>query len=519
MQNITVQKLVLALVTLAGFLAAPWICSELLGGNTLPFSLLLGIGFLLIFVFIFKDKCWLSIPFCLPMGGSINILPIHFTPFELSILLVLGYFFLQFIMTDRRSLRFGPPGIWIPLLIIAVILIYHWGRGGGIGLTMFGGDASGGRRFFTILSGILVFPVLLWFSSPEEKTLRMVPVMYVLGNLMEFLPWVASTLAPAVAPMIYRFYTTVNLDAYSEAAGVSEIAIARYGPLGFIGLGIQVALISYYPARLWVRPSHWFVPFLSMICLLAVIFSGFRSFLFNYCLVSFVALFFSIRWTSLLLLPLGVIVVAIMCLGQGSAFELPLSIQRTLSPLPGKWNSLATGSADSSNEFRETIQKIYRDEFMDKAGWFGDGFKYDQSFMLDRALSFSERWRMQGGEEQARGFIQVRDHHVGWVAAHHTMGTAGLIAFVFLCVDSLVLVFRSVAKVPLGKLSPPQVWSCALIVQIIISYFTVFGSPHLFLPQLCVLLGIALLSFQPPFSFHSPNFPAPWPASKGRTHD
>jgi hypothetical protein len=230
--------------------------------------------------------------------------------------------------------------------------------------------------------------------------------------------------------------------------------------------------------------------------LLGVIVSGFRSYLFNYVVVSVLALFFSIRWTSLMLIPLGAVVVAVLCLGQGSAFNLPLNIQRTLSPLPGNWSPVARETAEASNDFRDNIQKIYVEEFMGNSGWFGDGFKYDQKFMWDRALSFSERNNLRGAEEAARGFIQVRDHHVGWVAVHHTIGTAGFIAFVALCISSLVLVFRSIWKVPLGRLSPAQVWASALIVQIIISFFSVFGAVHHFIPQLCVLLGAAIVSYR-----------------------
>ena len=496
MQNLTVQKLVLALVALGAFLAAPWICAETLGGNMVPFSLILGVGFLLFFVFVLGDKCWLSIPLCLPMTGSINILPIHFSPFELSILLTIGYVSIQFIMTDRRSFSFGPPSIAIPLLVIAGILMYHIVKGGGIGLTMFGGESSGGRKVFTILVGMLALPAILWFPPLEDRWLHKIPLFYFMGTIFDFLPWLATTLAPGIAPMIYRFYTGVNMDAYSMAAGFSDISVTRYGPLGPIGVGVQVALISFFPARLWIRPNHWWIPSLSLLCLVAVIFSGFRSYLFNYALVSILALFFSIRWASLMLIPLGVVVIASLCLGQGAAFNLPLSIQRTLSPLPGNWSPVAKETAEASDDFREAIQRIYQNEFLEKAGLFGEGYTYDQKFMWDRALSFSERWQLRSGDDQARGFIQVRDHHVGWVAAHHPIGAVGFAAFLALCFSSVVFVFRSIWKVPVGKLSPPQVWSSALIIQIIISYFAVFGALQQIIPQLCVLLGAAVISYR-----------------------
>jgi hypothetical protein len=48
--NFTVQKLVLGLITLGAFVAAPWLTNEFLGGNPLPLAFLFGIGFLEVFL-------------------------------------------------------------------------------------------------------------------------------------------------------------------------------------------------------------------------------------------------------------------------------------------------------------------------------------------------------------------------------------------------------------------------------------------------------------------------------------
>ena len=56
MQNITVQKIALFLVTVGAFFFAPWICAETLAGNSIPLSLTLGVGFLLVFMFALGDS-------------------------------------------------------------------------------------------------------------------------------------------------------------------------------------------------------------------------------------------------------------------------------------------------------------------------------------------------------------------------------------------------------------------------------------------------------------------------------
>jgi hypothetical protein len=172
-------------------------------------------------------------------------------------------------------------------------------------------------------------------------------------------------------------------------------------------------------------------------------------------------------------------------------------MQRTLSPCPGKWSRIATDSAESSNDFRDAIKKTYREEFMGESGMFGSGYKYSAAFMRDSALSFYTRNVMADPSSEARGYITQRDHHVGWVAVHHPIGTIGLILFIFLCLGSLYLVLSNILRVESSLVSPQQCWSSALIIQIIFSYFTVFGAMQHFIPELCILLAIAIISFRP----------------------
>ena len=496
MSNFTVQKLVLGLITLGAFLVAPWLTNEFLGGNPLPLAFLFGVGFLLLFVFVLRDNCWIAVPLCIPMGGSLNILPIKFSPAELAILLVIGYVVLQMIMTERRSITFGPAQIWIPGILFAGVLLYHWGRGGGLGLSMFGGEASGGRRFFTILSGMLVLPALLWFPLEKSPWLSRVPFLYLIGSLLDFIPFAITSAVPAVAPYIYRVYSSVNIEAYAGAQAFRDDSMVRVGQVASVALSIQLALLCYFPPRDWIRPKRWFVVPLSILSLGATVWSGFRSALFNYVVFSFVALFLRSRLLLLFTIPLIAGLIALFVVGQGSLFNLPLTIQRTLSPFPGKWDRRALGDAEASNDFRSTIKKVYKSDFMEKAGWLGEGYKFDARYMMARESDITTRQMEKSGEGQAKSFITARDHHVGWVALHHVTGWIGFGAFVLLCLGSLFYVWRHVLQPHLGDLPPEQVWATALITQNIITFFTVFGAIHSFIPPFCVYLAVAINSFR-----------------------
>jgi hypothetical protein len=494
--NFTVQKLVLGLITLGAFLAAPWLTNEFLGGNPLPLAFLFGVGFLLLFVFVLRDNCWIAVPLCLPLGGSLNILPIKFSPAELSILLVIGYVVLQMFMTKRQSVSLGPPQIWIPGVIFAGILLYHWGKGGGLGLSMLGGEASGGRRFFTILSGMLVLPALLWFPLGKSPWLSRVPLLYLIGSLLEFTPFAISSAVPALAPHIYRIYSSVNIEAYAGAQAFRDASIVRVGQIAPLCNALQLALLCYFPPKDWIRPSRWFVIPLSFLSLAGTIWSGFRSYLFNFFVISSVGLFLRSRFLLFLAIPFLAGVIALLVIGQGSLFNLPLTIQRTLSPFPGKWNREALMSTESSDDFRSNIQKVYKSDFMEKAGWLGEGYKYDAKYMGARASDIGTFSLENTGESSAKGFITARDHHVGWVALHHVTGWVGFGAFVLLCLGSLFYVWRHVLGPHVNDIPPEQVWAIALITMTIFSFFAVFGAIHNFMPPFCVFLAVAIQSFR-----------------------
>ena len=496
MSNFTVQKLVLGLITLGAFLAAPWLTTEFLGGNPLPLAFLFGVGFLLLFVFVLRDNCWIAVPLCLPMGGSLNILPIKFSPAELSILLVIGYVVLQMFMTKRQSVSLGPPQIWIPGILFAGVLLYHWGKGGGLGLSMFGGEASGGRRFFSILSGMLVLPALLWFPLGKSPWLSRVPLLFLIGSLLEFTPFAISSAAPTLAPYIYRVYSSVNTEAYAGAQAFRDDSLVRVGQIGPLCLVIQLALLCYFPPRDWIRPSRCFVIPLSILTLVGTIWGGFRSALFNYFILNSTALFLRARFVFFLGLPVFAGVIALLVLGQGSLFKLPLTIQRTLSPFPGKWDRSALRSAEGSNEFRDDIQRVYKSDFMEKAGWLGDGYKFDARYMANRAADFGTMRMEASGDALAKGYITVRDHHVGWVALHHVSGWVGFGAFVLLCLGSLSYVWRHVLRAHLGDIPAEQIWATALITQFVFGFFIVYGAIQNFIPPFCVFLAVAIQSFR-----------------------
>jgi hypothetical protein len=485
----------MALITLGFLVFSPWLISEVLSGNTIPLALFGGTGFLLVFFFVLKDYCWLSIPFCLPLQGSLTMLPVKFSPFELSILLTIAYVLVQFVMTNRRSFPTFPLALFVPILIIFIIIIFQWAKGGSLGLFIFGGESSGARKMFSILLGCLLLPVILWFPPLAHAQARLIPLLYLAGAFLEFTPYLFSSFIPAAAPFMYRFYTTVNLEVFESTMVGHQSAFSRIGQLGFVGLALQLTLLSFFPPAAWLRPSRWFVPILSVASLAATIASGFRSYLFNFLVATSAVLFFRIRAVSFIFVAVFLFFIGFLALGQGPLFQLPLQVQRTLTFLPGDWDLQAIESAKSSNVFRDDVQEVYMSEFFKDAGLFGQGYKHDARYMKDKAFSFYDPSKMAADDKElVRGFIILRDHHVGWIAVHHPIGWVGFFAFIFLCGSSLVIILHRILIIPRTLLSPDSLWSGALIFQQVLAFFSVFGALQNFMPIFSVCMAVFLRS-------------------------
>ena len=250
MHNLTVQKVCLVLITLAFFVAAPWITSETLGGNSMPLVVLGGTAVLLLLVYGLGDRCWLLIPFCLSIEGNLNFLPINFSMQELAIITVFCYLLFRMIFGLDVAWRLGPALLWIPLAGVLGVLLYHWIRSGDIGIKVLGGSGWGGRKYFKVLLAAFCIPLLASFPGMRWKDLQKVPLIYFFGAFVDIIPDTLTTLIPATAPYVWRFYSGVNLGEFGSTMMGNfggEVAISRVNTLNRLGTGIGLVTLCYFP--------------------------------------------------------------------------------------------------------------------------------------------------------------------------------------------------------------------------------------------------------------------------------
>ena len=519
MQNLTVQKIWIGLVILVFALAAPWITSELLGGNSTPLLVLGATAVALLFAFGLGERCWWLIPFCLPVEGNLNFLPLNFSLQETAILVVLVYLVLKMIFGLDVGWRLGPLYLWVPLAGLLIVIFYHWISSGDIGIKLLGGSGWGGRKYFKVMIAAICIPLLASYPGIRWADLQKVPLIYFLGCFVDIVPQTITTMIPATAPYIWRVYSGVNIQEFGTTLMgnfFGDAGVTRIGSLGKLGTAIGLVVVCYVPGRTWLNPNRvWAIPMVLLGALLCAI-SGFRNTVVKYVISVIAGLFGSIRWRALIILPILLLAALAASLMQGRVLEYPLAMQRALSFLPGDWNPKAKTEADASSNWRLRMKELFYRDYFFKHPILGVGYHFDPEIAKRETeiyLSVIQR-KLEEGDEYAdvRGFMERREPHEGLVHALLVSGVLGTTFFIFFCAALLAQVSRSLKQTPPELTTPLQTWVVALNSSAVIGFFLLGGDYTNFLISVCPVAMLLYRERLLRFSLQGPTgefFPTP----------
>jgi len=497
MRDLTVLKIVIWIVALFSFGGSIWLTSEALGGNALPLYGLLGLLFVLLFLFGLRDRCWLVLPFCMGMQGNLNFLPIRFSMLELATLGCLASTGLFYIMGDRRKIALGPLVHRIPLFIICSVALFHWVKTGNIGLRTFGSDTVGARPIFTILAAGISYLLIHYLARSDSRDIKLVPWLYLGGATIDFISQGITFVFPGMAAPLYRFYSNVNTEAYFYMMGSDmQGGIVRFGAINQFVLALSIALIAQFPPATWLKPSRLWMPFALLGCLLGSIYGGFRSGLATLAVHVFAACFATSRAFVLVLGILAVSFCVALAQAHGKFLDLPLSMQRTLSVFPGDWDSRIALSSTSSNEFRAKIIDLYLRDYAWKSMWLGSGWSIPREYVQEAEEAWWQKVPTFDPDAEPRRFIELRNEHWGWINAHHTTGLPGLISLAVLTIGSFFWMLSKLYVLPRNAISPAMVWGFSILFyQGIVFLF--MGQPlRDCLPLISVVVALMGVCFQ-----------------------
>jgi hypothetical protein len=493
---VTERALINALIIGASLILVPFLISSTLTVDFGPALFLGGFLALLVAFFFLKDSLCIWPLLGSSIAGSLNFLPLPLTATHIFCLQLILYYVTGYVLIRKKHIKLGKTAFVWPILIIAMIVLYH---NHDLNVRVLGGDTEGAKPAILLYLVVLAYFCGINIESPSINFISKVPLYAVILTAISNTPFFLSTFFPSLAPYLYYITDNVNVEAYltsqSPVAGTSG-AIGRLGALGPLGGSLQLYLICHYPIGTWLRPSRWWVIFLSLFSMILVLETGFRNNLFGFFVLTAVGIWCYYSWRSIYILGIALIVPVMLLVASSDNLiqlpekKLPLIAQRTLSFLPGDWDQEALESAKSSNDFRKNIQDVYIKEYLYKSPWIGNGFNINKKEYdtLNNTLKSG-----QTGQDpdylQAKTFIEGKLFHTGWISLYDHVGLIGSLAFIALGLSEIRLAAHLVFGPKADRRSPLfpfYVWVLCNIVTLMVSFFTVFGDFSATFSSFCI---------------------------------
>jgi hypothetical protein len=493
------RAIINVLIVSATFILVPFVVFSTLTVDYAPLLLFGGLLTLVAAFFFLKDSLCVWPLLCTGFVGTLNFLPLRLGAPHIACMVLILYYITGYVAIRQSRVKLGKRMLLFPIMVVSLIVLYH---NHSLAVNAVGGETEGGRPAILIYLGVLAYFCGINVKSPSISFLAKIPFWFVVMAAVSSIPFFLSTYIPSLAPFLYNFTDSVNVEAYVDTqAGAGGNVVSRLGAFGQVGGALSVYLLSYYPIGTWWRPNRWWVAGLWLFCALLAISSGYRNVLFGFLCILFVATWCHYGWKSLWL-PFGALVLgALLATATINNIvpipvnKLPIIAQRTLSFFPGNWDSEALETAKSSNEFRKNIQDVYVKEYFYKSPIFGNGFDINKEEFESLNLNIkSARGAEEAAYTQAKIFIVGKMFHTGWMSVYDIVGIVGTTAFVVLGWNEIWMARRFIFKPKMGHKSPllpVYVWLTSNIATMMISFFAVFGDFQSTFVYLC-LYGIVL---------------------------
>lgn len=438
--------IILVIITLAGLAFAVAIGGMVAHSDFRKLGFVIG-GSLMLFACLGLGRhYWLMIPVFGSFTGNFNLLPLPFAVSELAIMVAFGLYVVHLCL-KRASFN---DEISILDLIVGVNLLYLGSvyLRNPVGIQAFGSDIVGGRPYAAVAIASLAYFVLR-STSVSDKLAKALPL--IMGIPAIFINAISSLTIffPASTPYLWRVYTGFAPDAYlAEYRGESTGRMQRITSFSSLGTAGIRLLYTYFPVGSIFSMSFPFRTLLFCFFYFLILLSGFRGAIVGTAVLVCLAAWLQGRLADILkFVWVGVFAVpTLIILHSTGAVELPLSVQRSLSFLPGDWDRTAASDAEASSEWRFEMWKIVwaSDTYLRNRLW-GEGFGYsadDLRIQMDAVLGVGGY--VGGGQTEAQ--LVSGAFHSGPLSAIRYVGIVGFLLYMWLMFYMAVLSVRLVRK-------------------------------------------------------------------------
>jgi len=430
--NVTANQLTLWAVLLGGLFMA-LVLGSAVGSSDMRF--IAGVLTLILLVIVMvklKTHIWVLIPIGWYVAGRLPFLPLPFTVRDMCMLLPIFAFTLFFalrVVPWKRKLGTLDYLIFINLAYLATVYARN-----PVGAWAFQSQMVGGRPYFEALMAFGAFVIL----SRAELTpfiARIFPLFFLVPSVVLAGLEVLARLAPSAAQPIEYVYSGVSGQGPMDSVlgPEAQLGQTRFTAMKEVGVIGVLALCARHSPRKLISPLHPLLLSLLACAFAAVFLSGYRSaFLF---VIAALLLSTLLRrrikdvWVGAGVMVLGLVALISV---QGSLLQLPLTVQRTLSWLPGDWDDEAVRDAENSSTWRyEMVVWAWNDNRIIKDKIWGQGFgiSIDDMNIIASALLVGQQGGMFIGGSDRENFMLTGSFHNGPVSTIRYVGIVGFVLY------------------------------------------------------------------------------------------
>lgn len=278
--------------------------------------------------------------------------PSHPSLFMFMVFVSLGITIVERILDRSRTFLPAGPVRW-PLFALLAVVIITAELTGGIGLRTFGGDTYGGKKYLTIITGVLSYFAVIARPIPKKQA-NLYLLLYFGGSFLNCMPDLYGII-PGLQVLLGHIIpgSSTLMD---ESGHLSiQLGNSRLGALASAAGGVFLWMLARHGLRgCFFSPKPW-RPVGMGLMLVTIMLGGYRNSLLGVVLVLVVLFFMErlYRTRAMLIVVLGGILGGPLLLL--TAAHLPYTIQRSLAFLPLTLDPMVREDATGSSEWRLEI--------------------------------------------------------------------------------------------------------------------------------------------------------------------
>jgi hypothetical protein len=439
-----------------------------------------------------KTNIWVLIPIGWYLSGRLPWLPLPFTVRDLCMMTAIFFFTLFFAtraLPWKRKIGMLDYLIYINLAYLAIVFARN-----PVGFWAMQTSMVGGRPYFEIALAFGAF-IILSRVHITDFIAKIFPLFFVIPAWCVAILDVVGRLVPQTAYPLAMMYSGVGskgvTGAFEQEAQLGETRMT-----GMLGAGLSSVLLlcsKYSPVTL-ISPLFPIRVIMLFIAFGAIFLSGYRSALL-FALVAFsLSALLRGRLKDLWIAAAATLFALLVLIAlQGSFLELPKTMQRALSWLPGDWDEATVADAEGSSQWRfEMWAWAWEDDRILRDRTWGQGFGLsidDMNLIATSLMAGQGGGSLLGGSDR-ENFMITGAFHSGPLSTIKYIGVVGLALYFPLMCYMAVLAWRLCIRARGTK-----AFTLALFVGIPIIYepfnfIVIFGGLDSNYPQLLLWSGL-----------------------------